>query len=238
MDDKWVHRKAIIYAAYREVLAGSHYLMGADGGVPASNGEGGGGLKGRKIKLLNIKEKDSIAIETAKYGSYLCHGRMSKVGGYELNMGKKENLYDYIKQYCPEETWCYGMTPRSKNWTTVMVGESCAGKRHFDCIFFVNWVLTNALMRPTRVTYNINQWSNSKIAPVQVLDKDKIGPGDILDADIFLNLDSSPQHIGFFAAGGMKIHASGANRGVITGDYDKSSFTHIVRLRDSFLKFG
>lgn len=238
MDDKWIYRQAIVYTAYLEVLAGSHYLLGADGGCPQENGAPADGLKGRNIKLLNVKASDSVAIETAKYSDRLCHGRLSKVGGYTMDIQKKENLHYYLDQYCPEETWSYGLTPRSLNWTTVMIGESCKGKRHFDCIFFVNWVLTKALMRPNRITYNIEQWSNPKIAPVKLLDYDSFKSTDAMDGDIFINLNSSPQHIGFLTAGGAKLHASGANRGVIKGDYDKESFTHLVRLKDSFLKFG
>jgi hypothetical protein len=226
--------QAIIRTANAEVLAGSHYLMGADGGLPTSSG-GCDGLYKRNIQLLNVNKPDSIAIETAKYDNRLCHGRLEKVGGFKMNLGKKENLHYYLDQYCPEYTWSYGLTPRSLDWTTVMIAESCKDRRHFDCIFFVNWVITKALMKTTGPTYDIKQWT--KIAPAHVFTKSQITTDEIQDGDIFINLDSSPKHIGFFLKGGMRIHASGADRGVIQNGYSKE-FTHVARLWDSYLKWG
>lgn len=237
--DKSAIRRHIITTAYQEVLAGSHYLTGCDGGYPQSGGGGAGGLKNRKIDLMNVKAADSIAIQTAKYSGRLCLGRYEAApAGYELNIGKKEHLYQYLEQYCPEASWQYGMTPRSLNWTTVLIGESCQYKRHFDCIFFVNWVLTKALQKPKGVSYNINQWANPSVAPIKVLEIDAKNPTGILDADIFVNVNSSPQHIGFLCAGGHTIHASGASVGVVAGAWKISKYSHIVRLKDHFLDFG
>jgi len=216
-------------------MAGSHYLMGADGGFPTTNGAKGEGIYGRKIELLNVNKSDSIAIETAKYDGRLCHGRLSNVGGYKMNIGKRENLHSYLNEWCPESTWRYGLTPRSLDWTTVMVAERCDGRRHFDCIFFVNWVITKALMKTTGPTYDIKQWS--KIGPARVFKKGELRKSDIEDADIFINVDSSPRHIGFFMQGGEKLHASGADRGVIKSPYN-TEYTHIARLWDKYLTFG
>jgi hypothetical protein len=229
---------AIIRTAYAEVFAGSHYLMGADGGYPQANGAPSGGLKQREIELLNVKKPDSVAIETARYSKWLCHGRLERVGGCELPLGKKENLQPCLETYWPESRWAStGLTPRSKNWTTVMVGERCTGKRHFDCIFFVNWVITKALMKSKRPTYKISQWANPEVAPVQIFKKSKLGRENLEDGDIFINLDSEPKHIGFFLADGTRMHASGANRGVIHNEYS-NSYTHVARLRDSYLTWG
>lgn len=229
--------QAILRTAHAEALAGSHYLLGADGGLPDPNGDKSDGLKHRKIELLNVQKKDSIAIETAKYSGRLCHGRLSKVGGYKMNIQKKENLKYYLDQYCPEETWCYGLTPRSLDWTTVMVAESCKDRRHFDCIFFVNWVITKALLKSKRPTYDIKQWSNDEIAPVKVYKKKDLKVSDLEDGDIFINLDSDPRHIGFFLIGGSRLHASGADRGVLVSPYS-SEYTHVARLKDYYLSFG
>jgi len=237
MDDKWIYRKAIIATAYAEVLAGSHYLNGTDGGHPAENGAAADGLRQRSISLVQHRDKDSIAIETAKYSGRFCQGRYAECGGYELNLGKKENLDYYIEQYCPPSTWSYGMTPRSVNWTQVIVGESCKGKRHFDCIFFVNWVLTRALMRPKIFSLSIDQWANPKIDPITLLDKDKLGVGSLQDGDIFLKT-SGQQHIGFLTSGGNVIHASSVTRGVGMDAMKLDKYEYVVRLKDSVLKFG
>jgi cell wall-associated NlpC family hydrolase len=226
---------AIMWTAYEEAMAGSHYLLGADGGHPQANGGPADGLKQRKIELLNVNKNDSIAIETAKYGGRLCHGRMNWVGGYELQLPKKEDLHKCLDLFCPESTWSSGLTPRSKDWTTVIVAEKCKDKRHFDCIFFVNWVITKALMKSKRVTYSINQWTT--VGPAKVFKKNDLKVSDLEDGDIFINLDSTPQHIGFFFIGGTRVHASGANRGVIHSEYSES-YSHVARLKDSYLKWG
>lgn len=233
-------RRLIVMTAYNEVLAGSHYLMGGDGGIPVPKGGSSGGLKNRDIELLDVRAEDSIAVETAKYSKYLCHGRLSRVGGRYGKFAKKSDLYPYLNQCCPELQNHSHLTPRSFDWTTVMLGESCKHKRHFDCIFFVNWVIATALRKSVPPTYNITQWATG-VGPVEVLDFDKKkppSPSKIKDADIFVNVNSSPKHIGFFAAGGLTIHASGADRGVICGDWEVSKYSGIVRLKDSYLKFG
>ncbi|MBL8232701.1 MAG: hypothetical protein JNL98_29655, partial [Bryobacterales bacterium] len=98
-------------------------------------------------------------------------------------------------------------------------------------------VIAKALRKPVPPTYNITQWATG-VGPVEVLEFDKIGPSKIKDGDIFVNLNSSTKHIGFFAAGGLTIHASGADRGVICGDWERSKYSGVVRLKDSYLNFG
>jgi hypothetical protein len=237
MDDKWVYRKAIIATAYAEVLAGSHYLNGTDGGHPTENGAPANGLRERKIALIQHRDKHSIAVDTAKYSDRFCQGRYAECGGYELDIGNKDSLDYFIDQCCPPSQWGFGLTPRSVNWTKVIVGESCRGKRHFDCIFFVNWVLTRALMRPAIFSLSINQWANPEVAPVTVLKKDKLAVGSLRDGDIFLKT-SGQQHIGFLTSGGNVIHASSMSRGVVMDAMKLDKYDHVVRLKDSVLKFG
>lgn len=221
-----------------EVKNGSHYLTGCDGGMPQPDGASCGGLDGRSIRLVNVQEKDAVAIFAARFGNgAYCQGRYEGVpGGRQIDVPKTKDLCSHLQTYCPEGSWGKGLTPRSLNYNTVILGENCAGKRHFDCIWFVNWVLTKALKK-SKVHLGFDHWTSGK-GPGTLLEEDPTKSHAIKDADIFVNINSSPRHIGFLMADGRTVHASSSARGVVVGKWKLSDYTHIVRLKDSFLNFG
>lgn len=231
-------RKHILWTAMEEVKNGSHYLTGCDGGIPQPDGGSCGGLDGRSIRLVNVQEKDAVAIFAARFGSGpYCQGRYDAVpGGRKIDVPKTKDLCSHLQTYCPEGSWGKGLTPRSLNYETVILGENCSGKRHFDCIWFVNWVLTTALKKP-KIQLGFEQWIKGNGVCTLLEESDKKA-GGIKDGDIFINMNSKPKHIGFLTADGRTVHASSPANGVVVGAWKLSDYTHIVRLKDSYLNFG
>lgn len=248
-----------LYIIARALLnLGSHYLNGSDGGYPGMKD----GYKGRDIKLVERGDYDEVAIHTATWSKKSCTGRCTKAGGDDLGPKNKA-----VKDYCEEneglapELWqpfqgnLYPRRYQGKETSTIYIGEDCRDVRHFDCISFVNWVLTTALQKS--FSYSIVQYEGKKsgagvIAPVKTF---KAPFTDLQNADILTkikwkydpNKDGveddkdwavESQHIGFYMAGGKVIEASGAKVGVIISDYKQSDWTGMSRIKDSYLKFG
>ena len=155
-------RSLIVATAAHEAALGAHYINGADGGIPGMNaaGEAGGGLSAsRKIVLLENHTWEDLAVHAAMYGNSVCRGRYEAVGGKKFLVNMPD--YDALKFAYMEElkmlalghgkafagTGLYPRRGRSMNGDTIYLGEDCRGKRHFDCISFVNWVLTSVLKR-------------------------------------------------------------------------------------------
>lgn len=106
----------------------------------------------------------------------------------------------------------------------IYLGESCAGKRHFDCVGFVCYVFTRALGQT--VWRGLERWPDQG---------DAVDPADLQPADIVL----WPGHIALVAGWqGDKlkiIHANGDQRGVETTNADtgREGF-RAIHLNDRF----
>lgn len=135
-------------------LVGSHYLTGATGAIP--DGYGGNPARERGVASAPLSfdpKKPCIhAAETAFIGKSVCAGRyQSFAGGRTVTdpdvmakylqqeeerykkSGKVECFYEY---YTPRIPWLKG------NAGGAVWGEDCRGKRHFDCVGLVNYLLT------------------------------------------------------------------------------------------------
>jgi hypothetical protein len=244
-------RLLIVATAANEAALGAHYINGADGGIPGMNtaGEAGGGLSAkRKILLLEDHTWENLAVHAAMYGNSVCKGRYEAVGGKRFQANWPD--YDALKFAYMEElkllppgfgkafagTGLYPRRGRSMKGDTIYLGEDCRGKRHFDCIFFVNWVLTSVLKRLIWFTEK-DYFDGTKLGvkPLSAMH------APLMNGDIVVRIDASGhEHIGFLTGEGRMIHARDPERGVnVTGFVlKKDIFTRICRLPDSFLRFG
>jgi len=238
----------IVATAANEAALGAHYINGADGGIPGKNtvGEAGGGIsESRKIVLLENHTWEDLAVHAAMYGKSVCKGRYDSVGGKKFQVNWPD--YDALKfAYMPDlkltplghgkpfaGTGLYPRRGRSMKGDTIYLGEDCRGKRHFDCIFFVNWVLTTVLKR--LIWFQEKDYFEGKKIPVEPLTAMHT---PLMNGDIVVRIDAKGhEHIGFLTAEGRMIHARDPERGVRVTDFvlAKDIFTRICRLPDSFL---
>ena len=130
----------------------------------------------------------------------------------------------------------YPRRGRSMPGDTIYLGEDCRDKRHFDCISFVNWVLTSVLQR--LIWYEEKDYFAGKKLGAKPLPATHT---PLMNADIGVRIDAKGhEHIGFLTAGGKMIHARDPEKGVQMTDFlmPKDQFTKICRLPESFLRFG
>ena len=119
---------------------------------------------------------------------------------------------------------------------TIYLGEDCRGKRHFDCIFFVNWVLTTVLQR--LIWFAEKDYFEGKKLGATILPATHTS---LMNADIVVRIDAKGhEHIGFLTAEGNMIHARYPEAGVqLTGFVvPQDKHTKICRLSDKFLRIG
>jgi preprotein translocase subunit Sec61beta len=91
--------------------------------------------------------------------------------------------------------------------TRQVFGDCCIGRRHFDCIGFVNWCFWTAF-RPPEVTgfTSIHHWRSRPLS--RPIDRSQVQAGDILFAD-------SDDHIGIAVSPTHVVHAAGHTVGVM-----------------------
>jgi hypothetical protein len=100
-------------------------------------------------------------------------------------------------------------------------GESCIGSRHFDCIGFINWCLSEVLNKP--IQYGIGNFiakSVGKEIPIS-----KAQACDIVTI--------GAEHIGWISEQNTVIEAKDALSGVVEGPLSASRWTACFRLPDS-----
>jgi cell wall-associated NlpC family hydrolase len=139
------------------------------------------------------------------------------IRGFEGNYYPRRHVVN--RRDCPG-----GQGPDICHPNFIYIGESCAGKRHFDCVGFVCCVFTQALGRT--VWLGVERWASQG---------DAVDPGDIQPADIVL----WPGHVALVAGWRgdrlQLIHANGDRRGVemTRADTDRQGF-QAIHLRDGF----
>lgn len=240
-------RAMVVSTAAQQAMFGAHYINGSDGGITGMNaaGEAGGGLSAsRKIFLLEDYSWDKLAVHAAIYGGRVCRGRYDAVGGKKFMPGTPE-LTKLKDEYVPglastmpalvkpfPGTMLYPRRGRSKSGDTIYLGEDCRNKRHFDCISFVNWVLTTVVGR--LIWYEEKDYFSGKKMNAQIFDSSHTS---FKNGDIGVRIDAGGhEHIGFLNTSGQMIHARDPERGVQVSSFEmkRDSFTKICRLPDSF----
>ncbi len=228
-------------------------------------GEAGGGLSAkRKILHIEDHSWEKLAVHAAMYGKSVCRGRYEAVGGYvfindeALTQAQLEKIKldkspagkfaklknEYVKELETtaegmekdfDDTGLYPRRGRSIVGDTIYLGEDCRNKRHFDCISFVNWVLTTVLQR--LIWFQEADYFNGKKLGVKPLPSTTT---PFMNGDIAVRIHNGHEHIGFLTADGKLIHARYEEAGVqVTGFVmAKDDDTKICRLPDSFLRIG
>jgi cell wall-associated NlpC family hydrolase len=217
-------RRAIVAEAERHI--GAHYLWGACGATPGNKD----GMPGRPgaVELvpdnLNLDKQNPClkAASCSVAGLFICGGRYEKVGNRVLNQ-KDEQLRKYLdglkkkhqSQWEPMERFNnIGLWPRNIRGGgagTIVLGESCIGKRHFDCVGFVNYCLSIVLRSSIQLA--IEAWTEQ--VP-EVKDENDDRPGDILTI--------GTKHIGFATGDGWVIHAKETASGVVREPLKRGSW--------------
>ena len=187
-------------------------------------------------------------MHAAMYGNSVCVGRYEAVGGkrFDAKMPDFDALkFAYMEElkYLPPGqgkqfagSGLYPRRGRRMEGDTIYLGEDCRGKRHFDCIFFVNWVLTTVLQR--LIWYSEKDYFEGKKMSARIL---PATAGPLMNRDIVVRIDAKGyEHIGFLTSVGQMIHARYPEAGVQKTGFvvAKDVYTRICRLPDSFLRIG
>jgi hypothetical protein len=233
-------RQKIVDTAKHQVTLGAHYMFGCYGAIPG----GSDNVRNRRLELGHETSWDRLAIRSAQHsnvgrvGLIGCPGKFGTGRGRAIDAALQRRIREYIadNSSLPSHNWpsFEGMGYPRRAWDEFsdshiyVLGESCEGKRHFDCIGFVNWAITQVLNR--RMTYNIDQWANARVAPVTVrttVDQRHAAPGDILiRGDSHIALVESQDHL---------LEAAGIRVGVVRSAFTASRFTAHARIRNRWL---
>lgn len=105
-------------------------------------------------------------------------------------------------------------------------GESCLGKRHFDCIGFINWCFSTALNK--QVWYGIENFTKGSVGKEIPVKSAQLG--DIVTI--------GAEHIGIVSEKGTAIEAKDKLYGVVELDLNAGGWTKCFRLPDSMWSLG
>jgi cell wall-associated NlpC family hydrolase len=203
-DDTRIIREEIVQVAREQI--GCHYVWGAAGAVPGSHN---GAWYRTNSVLLHANDPNS---RNEKRAGGLCrpmlYAAWCRVDGDKVCAGRSKNTYVSALphgQYEPQPPAHYGLFswPRPDGLITsknIVWGESCVGIRHFDCIGFVNWCISEV---SRDAWMSINQY----IASTKSVDFSAAEPCDIVTI--------AGKHIGIATGEGTVVHAKGTQYGVV-----------------------
>ena len=216
---------------------GSHYLWGSGGDTP--DGRNGIWYLKEVTRLAppstDPKAPMVFAAQCDSSGHFVCSGRFRDIDGGRYADPNDWDLQNYLAGLAPLplDLWCpyfvyfsprvmQGRNLSNSDSGRIVWGEDCRGIRHFDCISFVNWVLTGAT-KPNW-PYNITQYQNNtswRTTPVD-LDAPAVA-GDILLRHV--------DHIALLTAEGTVIQAEEHAHGVHENErYAPSRWTGRLRV--------
>jgi cell wall-associated NlpC family hydrolase len=231
-------RRAIIAEARRHI--GAHYLWGAGGATPGRL-DGMPARRGSVNMERDLFDNSNPRIKAASCsvdGKFICGGRYEKVGGRELRQNEQRRLQEYLSGLRGSDRSQWEPMDRGNNgiglWPRkirvdkggpemIVLGESCEGVRHFDCVGFINYCLSVVLRRSFQ--NSIRGWRGLTEGITQ--------PGDIQPGDILIRGNNT--HIGFATGDGQVIHAKRAAEGVVQEPLLINSWIYHGRLSASFI---
>jgi hypothetical protein len=118
----------------------------------------------------------------------------------------------------------------------VVWGESCIGRKHFDCVGLVNYCLEEHTHLRGGWGFEIKQYFESKITGTS--DKGRLPAANVVDGDICVRR-TPLDHIGILFRSGNSafvIQASETKKGLSDTDvYKPEDWGKVVRVRDEFL---
>jgi len=212
----------IVQLARRQV--GEHYLWGGRGEIP-----GGGtacSLPARNVSMApDSFDQRAPIVRTAIHPQFhaYCAGRWGTKSGGRPFDPRDTDLINYLEQQKfkpPERVQDYfGFTPPKVSggqYTDIALvwGEPCNGKRHFDCVGFLNWILSNAF--GSAFVWNISDYRTKYASQNQHFDlvAERFNPQShkLLPGDIAV---SGTEHIGFVVSPNELVEAMDARHGVV-----------------------
>jgi hypothetical protein len=234
-------RQAIVDFAL--TLVGSHYLWGSGGDTP--EWDNGVWYLSSSVAIgppsTDPNAPSVFAAQCKKSGFYVCAGRFEKIYGGRYAYSTDHDLQDYLTELqnlypALWEPFHLIFSPRvaqganiGANSGRIIWGEDCRRKRHFDCISFVNYVLSATTK--TQWGFSISQYADAPGKYLQKID-------DVHDApvagDILLR---GTDHIGLLCADKRIVQAEQHDTGVhADASLDSTNWTMRLRVLDSFIK--
>ena len=244
-------RKSIVDLA-RTFVPDSHYLWGTAGNVPGqANGNAGGGkLSAASLRAasLEVNEQERtkvlgvcMAVQPTTDGYNTCAGRSSRFSSADLNAYVEARKADVAAGRNDQTTWPgaepQGIYPRKyhfrgalQNSGQVVWGESCVGRRHFDCVGLVNYCYARHWYKPN-FGLDIVAYRNAiqGTAPVT-------NANDRMDADILIKSDNS--HIAMLYKNGdawLVVQAADTKTGLSDGEVFDPAAWDRFRMNGAFL---
>jgi len=227
---------------YARSLVGSHYLWGAAGATPGRQ-DGAWyrrGSVGLEPSSLDPAKPSVFAATCDVDGHYVCAGIFNKIPGgryadprdWDLvnylgmlgDLGSEDLWYPYYSRFTPRVVKGNNVS----NTGRIVWGEDCRYVRHFDCIGFVNHVLSQTTNPNWH--YSIPQYGAGAggTTPVPLEDPPA-------DADILVR---GTTHIGLLSASGRVVQAEDHATGVhADGAYYAANWTGRFRVPDDFYWF-
>jgi cell wall-associated NlpC family hydrolase len=225
---------------------GAHYLWGGTGARP--DGAEGTLVRPGAVSLepgrADFNNPSVFAAQCAadpSKGRQVCGGMYDRIPGGGEMAGFPAAMTASVQTYLanlagqsPDQWQPFtvdpNLTPRRMLEVGVshnVLGEDCRGKRHFDCVGFVNYCVEMALGRVRPVSFAIDQWAADLSGTVAVAKNAPPHPGDILIQDF--------HHIGLLGGNGEVIQAAETKSGVIVSTYDSNGWSRRRRFTAALL---
>jgi cell wall-associated NlpC family hydrolase len=238
-----------VITVFARTFIGSHYLWGSGGAFP-------GQLNGARYRPGSVPWNEAslhhadLSICAAKcdvQGHYVCAGRYEKAGG-QVVPDNDVALHDFLSHYSSAalaqwDSMPLRLTPRVVRGVGVpsagkiVLGENCTGIRHFDCISFINYVLSETTKIPDQKngwSADIKLWSENGTTDVPMNAPNVAG--DIL---IRYYDDANGRHfshIAFLDDNGYVVQAQMASAGVHADEpYNSNAWQIRRRLENQFI---
>ena len=203
----YAQRKLLILVARSQI--GAHYLRGGHGRIPGDEG----------LQLLPNKDETVILNKKPlEWGTYF-----TAKNSLRICSGKHGDDYVKSRENGDGHNPAHLANPEGYRWQRVVYfdnmnplwGESCVGKRHFDCIDLIKWCLWKVnpcfMQRMDEKKYKSIKSLKKLLEPVGngTLDTNDLCAGDIL-------IRKNNGHIAFAVGDGQRvIHAEWEKSGVV-----------------------
>ena len=231
---------------YARSLVGSHYLWGSAGATPGQR-DGAWyrrGSVGLEPSSLDPNKPSVFAAVCDVSGHFVCAGIFDNIKGGRYANSQDRDLKDYLGMLAnlgSEDLWYpyYSrFTPRvvkgsnvGSNNGLIVWGEDCRYVRHFDCISFVNFVLSQTTI--PNWWGDIQGYANG-YAPQGKTTSVPLGDPPS-DADILVR---GYDHIGFLSKSGYVIQAQDHATGVHADEfYSSGRWDGRLRIPDNLYWF-
>ena len=263
-EDKGPIRKSIADLA-RSFVAEGHYLEGTAGSTPPNGADGNpGGAKRSNCKLLPASFNTDPKETTPGKVISVCTALQKEVKGFNTCSGRSQKfsqppasaINPYLQAVKEAQTrtadqafWPgfganklhprrYFLDTKLEERGAIIWGESCIGRRHFDCLGLVNFCFEEHTTSQGKAgwAFEIKQYFDCLITGTS--NQGHLDPSKVMDGDIVVRFKPH-DHIGLLYRKGGTVFVVQANEtkaGLTdTEVYKPSDWGRTVRVRDEFL---